>query len=75
MKIVNNYIFEFVKNPEIIYIVPTNDKPVKIVYEDYPCPIDSNMRCKCAEMIVENDVISIKCNYDNRYCIFDIKTD
>lgn len=35
---------------EKIYIVPKkNDKPIKIVYECLPCPIDSEIRCKYAQ--------------------------
>lgn len=44
---------EFIYNDEIIYIVPAEDKPVKIIYEGFPCPIllnrGINLRCGFAK--------------------------
>jgi len=48
--------FEF--DPNKIYIIPQQDKPIKVIYEELPCPILSQLgnshRCKYAKSKVED---------------------
>jgi hypothetical protein len=46
-----------------IYIISTECKPVKIVYErENPCPIIQQYRCQYSELKVEDEGICVKCN-------------
>ncbi len=49
-----------------IFIIPTQDKPVKIIYEELPCPILYNLeidyRCKYAKDKLEDFTHTIYCS-------------
>ena len=46
-----------------IYILDIPDsKPVKIVFEEYPCPNDPMHRCKHSKFLSKEDTISIFCD-------------
>ena len=49
------------------------DKPVKIIFETSPCPVDSNIRCKYSDIVIDEGSIVIKCSCGDRssykYCI------
>lgn len=48
-----------------IYIIPTQDKPVKIIFEELPCPIcsqiGSDFRCKYAKGNLKDLIYTISC--------------
>lgn len=56
---------EFMYNNETIYIIPTEDKPVKIIYEGFPCPIllklDIDFNCGFAKTKNEDTEFIIYC--------------
>jgi len=48
-----------------IYIIPKQDKPIKIIFEELPCPKDSEIRCEYAKSNSEDMVYSIICTNKN----------
>lgn len=48
-----------------IYIIPTQNKPVKLIFEELPCPICSQIRCKHAKNSFEDLIYSISCTNPN----------
>ena len=51
------------KNQNQIYIIgEPNNKPLKIVWEEYPCPKDATHRCKHSKFLSKEDTISIFCD-------------
>lgn len=56
---------KIVCNDKTIYIIPAEDKPVKIIYEGFPCPILLNrnidLRCGFAKAKDENMEFVIYC--------------
>lgn len=50
---------------KVIYIIPVQDKPVKIIFEGLPCPICSEIRCSHAKSSLEDLVYSITCTNTN----------
>jgi hypothetical protein len=72
------YIDYDIKNERIFIIPNGTNKPVKIIYEEYSCPIDQNIRCKYSEFIKTEDLIlSIKCknsiNNCNKFYLMDME--
>jgi hypothetical protein len=55
----NDYDFEYDENK--IYIIPTQDKPVKLIFEELPCPICSQIRCKHAKSNLKDLIFNISC--------------
>lgn len=59
----------------IIYIIPREDKPVKIIYEELSCPIGiqlgTTIRCKYAKSKVEDMIFTIYCSAEK--CELNIK--
>jgi len=53
-------------NSNIIYVIPIENKPIKIVYEDLPCPINNRKRCKYAKFInTKKFEYELKCTADS----------
>lgn len=52
---------DLVFNKDLILIIPTEDKPVKIVFEQNPCPKDSAYRCEHSELLINNGEITFLC--------------
>lgn len=56
---------ESIYNSGTIYIIPTEDKPVKIIYEGFPCPMflnrDVDFRCGFAKTKNEGMDFIIHC--------------
>jgi len=46
----------------LIFILPVTDKPIKIIFEEYPCPNNPDIRCKYSEFITEDMNIVIQCS-------------
>lgn len=61
----NVYFYDDLSEENNIYILPTQDKPVKIVYEGLPCPIllqlGTTYRCKYAKSSIEDLNYNIAC--------------
>jgi len=40
-----------------IYLIPKQDKTIKIVYDELPCPMNSSIRCENAKSRVEENYV------------------
>jgi hypothetical protein len=53
-----------------IYILPTQDKPIKFIIEELPCPICQQIgydfRCEHAKSSFENMIYTISCTNFNK---------
>ena len=55
---------------DMVYIIPTLNNPIKIVFENLPCPINGDIRCKYAENKSHDMIFSIICkNYKKEECL------
>jgi hypothetical protein len=46
---------------KIVYIIPKIDKPIKMIFDELPCPVNPDIRCKYAKSKVEDMIFSIEC--------------
>jgi len=62
----NKYTTIIDKNNDRIFIIPTETKPIKIIFEELLCPILSHLeivhKCKYAKSSWEDLVCKITCN-------------
>lgn len=52
-------------NQTNIFIIPTEEKPLKIVFESLPCPIFKGERCEHAKNTSHGMIFEISCTYED----------
>ena len=50
----------------LIYILPVLNKPLKVIFDDFPCPLDFTMRCKSSKNISDEFSFGFDCTNKNR---------
>lgn len=55
-------------NNNKIYIIPTQDKPVKICFDDFTCPLNSQTRCKYSEITYDEESLIVSFICKNNKC-------
>lgn len=60
------------KESKMLYFIPLEDKPIKLVFEDLPCPILEGMRCAYAKNTSHDMIFEISCTYksESGKCIY-----
>lgn len=50
---------------DLIFFIPIQeDKPVKIFFEENPCPVNPSVRCKHSQFLINDDGITIQCELE-----------
>ena len=57
---------------KMLYLIPLEDKPIKLVFEDLPCPILEGVRCAYAKNTSHDMIFEISCTYrsESSKCIY-----
>jgi len=48
-----------------VFIIPIEDKPLKIIFEELPCPICQKIKCEYAKSSCEDLIYKITCKNIN----------
>lgn len=56
-------------NNNSIYIIPVENKPIKIVHNELPCPKYPNTICKYAKMTTNEDKLEISIICSENKCL------
>ena len=56
----------------MLYVIPLEDKPIKLVFENLPCPILEGVRCAYAKNTSHDMIFEISCTYksESGKCIY-----
>jgi len=63
---VDEYDLDYFNIKDKIFIIPIQDKPIKLIFEELPCPVCSDIRCKYAKSNLEDLIYSISCTNENK---------